>query len=65
MCVVMNVRGKVVHKANREYGVLLVEDDPETAVNMALKLVKEGLARVRDNCHGKAQEHAKNEKKGV
>jgi len=63
------VLGNVVHTANREYGVLLLGEDPETAVNVALKLVEEGLAKVRDNCQDKAlqdaQEQAKNAKKGV
>merc|ERR1719431_1299492 len=65
----MAVLGNVVHTANREYGVLLLGEDPETAVNVALKLVEEGLAKVRDNCQDKslqdAQEQAKNAKKGV
>ena len=63
------VLGNVVHTANREYGVLLLGEDRETAVNVALKLVEEGLAKVRDNCQDKhlqdAQEHAKVAKKGV
>ena len=63
------VLGNVLHTANREYGVLLLGEDPETAVNVALKLVEEGLAKVRDNCQDKplqyAQEQAKVAKKGV
>merc|ERR1711892_651357 len=69
MVVGKNVLGNVVHTANREYGVLLLGDDPETAVNVALKLVEEGLAKCRDNCQDKtlqeAQEVAKNAKKGI
>ena len=34
----------------REYGVLFLGDNPETGVNIALNLVEEGLAKVRDNC---------------
>jgi len=63
------VLGHVVHTANREYGVLLLGEDPETAVDVARKLVEEGLAKVRDNCQDKtlldAQEVAKNAKKGL
>jgi len=63
------VLGHVVHTANREYGVLLLGEDPETAVDVARKLVEEGLAKVRDNCQDKnlidAQEAAKNAKKGL
>eukprot|EP00092_Neocalanus_flemingeri_P012907 GFUD01013906.1.p1 GENE.GFUD01013906.1~~GFUD01013906.1.p1 ORF type:complete len:911 (-),score=260.11 GFUD01013906.1:493-3225(-) len=63
------VLGHVVHTANREYGVLLLGEDPETAVDVARKLVEEGLAKVRDNCQDKtlqeAQETAKNAKKGI
>jgi len=67
MVVGKNVLGHVVHTANREYGVLLLGDNPETAVDVAVKLVEEGLAKVRDNCQDSvlisAQEGAKN--KGV
>ena len=53
----------------RDYGVLLLGDNPETAVDVALKLVEEGLAKVRDNCQDKAlldaQEAARNAKKGL
>ena len=63
------VLGHVVHTANREYGTLLLGDNPETAVDVARELVAEGLAKVRDNCHDeeliKAQESAKAAKKGV
>ena len=61
------VLGHVVHTANREYGVLLLGNDPETAEDVALKMVSEGLAKVRENCSEKtlndAQEKAKDEKK--
>ena len=63
------VLGKVISTTNREYGVLLLGEDPETAVNVALKLVEEGLVKVRDNCQDKtlqeAQEFAKKTKKGL
>ena len=64
------VLGCVVHStATREYGVLLIGDDPTTGVDVALKLVEEGLATVRDNCHDealqKAEEAAKAAGKGV
>lgn len=63
------VLGHVVHTANREYGVLMLGDNPETAVDCAVKLVDEGLAKVRDNCQDQgliaAQEAAKNAKKGM
>jgi len=63
------VLGHVVHTANREYGVLLLGDNPETGVDVAVKLVEEGLAKVRDNCQDQvliaAQEAAKNAKKGM
>ena len=63
------VLGQVISTANREYGVLLLGEDPETAVNVALKLVEEGLVKVRDNCQDKtlqeAQEVAKKTKKGL
>ena len=36
--------GNVLHTVNREYGVLLLGEDPDTAVNVTLKLVEEGLA---------------------
>jgi len=64
------VLGCVVHStATREYGVLLLGDDPTTGVDVALRLVEEGLATVRDNCHDealqKAEEAAKAAGKGV
>ena len=53
----------------RDYGVLLLGEDPETGVDVALKLVEEGLAKVRDNSQDetlqKAQEAAKAAKKGM
>ena len=69
MIVGKSVLGHVVHQANnREYGTLLLGDDPETAVDVALKLVEEGLAKVRENCQDetliKAQDGAKAAKKG-
>jgi len=69
MVVGKDVLGHVVHTANRDYGVLILGDNPETGVDVALKLVEEGLAKVRDNCQDQglqsAQESAKNAKKGV
>ena len=59
----------ICYLINRDYGVLLLGDNPETAVDVALKLVEEGLAKVRDNCQDKAlldaQEAARNAKKGL
>ena len=53
----------------RDYGILLLGDDPETGVDVALKLVEEGLAKVRENSQDetllKAQEAAKAAKKGL
>jgi len=69
MVVGKNVLGHVVHTANREYGVLLLGDNPETATDVAVKLVEEGLAKVRDNCQDQVlistQETAKNNAKGM
>jgi len=69
MLVGKSILGHVVHTANREYGVLLLGDDPETAQDVALKMVEEGLAKVRDNCQDEklllAQTGAKTEKKGI
>ncbi|XP_023328486.1 staphylococcal nuclease domain-containing protein 1 [Eurytemora carolleeae] len=63
------VIGHVVHTANREYGSLVLGDNPETGVDVALALVDEGLAKCRDNCQDanllEAQERAKGSKKGV
>jgi len=66
------ILGHVVHTANREYGVLLVGatgNDPETGEDVAIKLVDEGLAKVRDNCQDQklkdAQEAATAAKKGM
>ncbi len=63
----------VTHKvpaSGREYGhVLIGNTDPEKAENVSVKLVAEGLARVRDNCtipaFNEAQEAAKAAGKGV
>ena len=57
-------------QSGREYGhVLIGSTDPEKAENVALKLVAEGLAKVRDNCNdaalNEAQEAAKTAGKGV
>jgi staphylococcal nuclease domain-containing protein 1 len=69
MLVGKSILGHVVHTANREYGVLLLGTNPETAEDVATKLVVEGLAKVRENCQDQklkdAQETAKTEKKGV
>ena len=52
----IQMSGHVVHTANREYGVLLLWDNPETAVDVAVKLVEEGLAKVRSTCHSITEE---------
>lgn len=72
MLVGKSILGHVVHTANREYGVLLVGatgNDPETGEDVAIKLVEEGLAKVRDNCQDQklkdAQEAATAAKKGM
>ena len=70
MIVGKTVIGHVAHNpGTREYGELLLGDDPATGVDVARKLVEEGLARIRDNCQDEmlkeAQEAAKNNKKGV
>jgi len=64
------VLGCVVHStATREYGVLILGEDPTTGVDVALRLIEEGLATVRDNCHDEAlkaaQETAKAAGKGL
>jgi len=69
MIVGKTVLGLVLHNpGNRDYGELLLGEDPQTAVNVAKKLVEEGLATVRDNCQDeeliKAQETAKAAKAG-
>merc|ERR1719210_2747098 len=56
--------------SGREFGhVLIGSTDPEKAENVAVKLIAEGLARCRDNCHDKdfteAQDAAKNASKGM
>merc|ERR1739844_396292 len=58
-----------IPSSGREYGYVLIgNSDPEKAENVAVKLVSEGLARVRDNCHdpefNSAQDAAKAAKKG-
>jgi len=56
----------VVHStATREYGVLLLGDDPNTGVDVALRLVEEGLASVRDNCHDEALQQAESSAKAA
>jgi len=63
------VLGHVVHKANREYGTLVVGDNPETGVDVTLSLVEAGLAKCRDNCQDatltEAQDRAKTAKLGL
>ena len=64
------VLGNVVHNpGNRDYGVLVLGDNPETGVDVAKLLVEEGLASCRDNCQDEslksAQEAAKTAKKGM
>lgn len=61
---------RVVNQATtREYGTLLLGDDPTTAQNVTLAMVEEGLVKCRDNCQEasllEAQERVKNAKKGV
>lgn len=70
MIVGKTVIGHVAHNpGSREYGELLLGEDPATGVDVATKLVEEGLARVRDNCQDEklkaAEESAKAAKKGV
>ena len=68
------VLGWVSHSAgvsNREYGKILYGNvtDPEKAEDITVKLVSEGLAKVRDSCQDDklkaAQEAAKSAEKGV
>ena len=67
------ILGWVSHTAglsNREYGKILYgSNDPEKAEDIAVKLVAEGLAKVRDSCQDEklknAQEAAKTAEKGV
>ena len=53
----------------RDYGVVMLGDDPESGEDVALKMVKEGMAKVRDNCQDDALKQAeitaKEEKKGI
>jgi len=69
MLVGKTVLGNVVHVANREYGCLILGDNPETGTDVALALVEEGLAKCRDNCQDsaltEAQERAKGAKKNL
>merc|ERR1719410_1574688 len=64
------VLGSVVHTANnRDYGTLCLGEDPTTGIDVALRLVEEGLATVRDNCYDEglksAMEVAKAAGKGL
>ena len=67
------ILGLVSHTAglsNREYGKILYgSNDPEKAEDITVKLVAEGLAKVRDSCNDEklknAQEAAKSAEKGV
>ena len=45
--------------------MLLLGDDPTTGVDVALKLVEEGLATVRDNCHDEALKAAEESAKAA
>jgi len=61
---------RVVNQATtREYGTLMIGDDPTTAQNVTLTMVEEGLVKCRDNCQEapllEAQERSKTAKKGV
>jgi len=63
------VLGNVVHTANnRDYGVLHLGEDP-SGMDVALRMVEEGFATVRDNCTNEglksAEEAAKAAGKGV
>ena len=56
--------------SGKKFGHILVgSTDPEKAENVAVKLVAEGLAKIRDNCNvpefTEAQEAAKASKKGI
>jgi len=61
---------RVVNQATtREYGVLMIGDNPTSAQDVTLTMVDEGLVKCRDNCQDEpllsAQEKAKTGKKGV
>jgi len=65
-----SVMFRVVNQATtREYGVLLLGDNPTTATDVALALTEEGLVKCRDNCSDapllEAQERAKGANKGL
>ncbi len=66
------VLASVSHKvpSGREYGVVLYgSNDPETAKNVVIELINEGLVKVRDNCNAPeykaAQDAAQAAQKGV
>ena len=72
MLIGKSVLCSISHKvpSGREYGqVLFGSTDPDKAENVAIKLLSEGLAKVRDNCsdslYNDAQESAKSGLKGV
>jgi len=48
--------GVIHHKvpSGREYGSILLGNDPETAENVTVSLLTEGLAKCRDNCQDEA-----------
>ena len=55
--------------SGKKFGQILIgSTDPETAENVAVKLIAEGLAKCRDNCsdpaYTEAQEAAKSAQKG-
>ena len=71
MLIGKSVLCSISHKvpSGREYGqVLFGSTDPDKAENVAVKLLSEGLAKVRDNCsdslYNDAQESAKSSLKG-
>jgi len=56
--------------SGKKFGQILIgSTDPETAENVAVKLIAEGLAKCRDNCsdpaYTEAQEAAKSAQKGI
>jgi len=56
--------------SGKKFGQILIgSTDPETAENVAVKLIGEGLAKCRDNCsdpaYTEAQEAAKSAQKGI
>merc|ERR1719225_894043 len=72
MLIGKSVLCSISHKvpSGREYGqVLFGSTDPDKAENVAIKLLSEGLAKIRDNCNvpefKEAEEAAKASKKGI